>query len=512
MIYGVVAGKDEDNTRQAIFPSEVQGGLANCRFGAATMDESQVNWLDDLGAGWYFSFTESMPPAPNSAEFVPLISVKQKKNPEGLYLPDYTVNPPMTEDRLGQLVDDRPNSLWFIGNEVDRGPNPGETEGGQGDTFPDIYAQAYHDIYYFIKQRDPTAQVAISALVEVTPGRLQYLDLVWDEYQSAYGAEMPVDVWNIHLYILPEVKPNGQPNGVANVALGTNPALGRKESGGNPALCPQTNVYCVAEHDDMAVFMEQVVAMRSWMKAHGQQNKPLILSEFSILYPYVVVNGDCSLKDEFGNCFTPQRVTNFLNNSFDYLYSAADPNLGYPKDGHRLVQQSLWFSIDNEDGVGNVSNLVKNNSLTQPGQAFVSYVQGLSTQINLYQDGVNNPIVDTGGGSTATATLTVNIRNGGHVAPTNNFYVTFYKNAQMSQPIGTATITRPGSNSAGMTGCSRLMRTASVNWQNLPPGVHQFWVKIDSTNGVIETNESDNFGTGIVIVNGKQIYLPAIHD
>jgi hypothetical protein len=57
-----------------------------------------------------------------------------------------------------------------------------------------------------------------------------------------------------------------------------------------------------------------------------------------------------------------------------------------------------------------------------------------------------------------------------------------------------------------------MMRTASVNWSNLPPGVHQFWVKIDSTNNVLETIESDNYGTGTVIVNGKQVYLPVALD
>jgi hypothetical protein len=513
VIHGTVTGSDESGKRLASLQFETEvGGLGSCRFGAATMDPSQVNWLDDLGAGWYFSFTESMPSAPNAAEFVSLVSIRQMKTADGQYLPTYAVNPPMTDARLGQLVTSRPGSLWILGNEVDRGPNPGEIEGGQGDTFPDIYAEAYHEVYNFIKQKDPTAQVAVSALVEVTPGRLQYLDLMWQAYQDAYGAEMPVDVWNFHLYMLPEVKPNGQPNGVANVALGTDPALGRRESGGNPALCPQQNVYCVAEHDDISVFAEQIIAMRTWMKAHGQQNKPLILSEFSILYPYVVTNGDCWVKDENGNCFTPQRVTNFLNSSFNYLDTTTDPNLGYPKDGYRLVQQSLWFSIDNGNGVGNVSNLVRNNVLTQPGQAFVSYVQGLSTQINLYQDGVNNPVLDTGTGSTVNAVLKINIRNGGNVAPGNNFFVTFYKDAALSQPIGTATVAAPGTNSAGMTGCSRMMRVASVNWDNLPPGVHPFWVKIDSTNSIVETNESDNFGAGIVIVDGSQVFLPVTLD
>ncbi|NIP24915.1 MAG: hypothetical protein GWO38_14140, partial [Phycisphaerae bacterium] len=348
------SGNPEPRPAKEGHESSSEVGLANCRYGVATLDIPQVDWVDDLGAGWYLNFGASTANATNSAEFVPVIGVRQKKDANGNYLPTYSVTPPLTESGLGNLVDSKPNTLWIVGNEVDRGPDPGQTTGGQGDTFPDVYARAYHEVYHFIKQRDPTAQVANSALVQVTPGRLKYLDLMWQAYKDEYGRVMPVDVWNMHLYILPEVTPAGQPNGIANVALGTNPALGRKESGGNSSLCPLPEVYCIAEHDDMNVFNEQVIAMRTWMRDNGQRNKPLILSEFSILYPYVDDGPTCWLEDEFGNCFTPQRVTNFLNSSFNYLKNPVDPNLGYPKDGNRLIQQSLWFSVNNQGAVGNV--------------------------------------------------------------------------------------------------------------------------------------------------------------
>ena len=47
--------------------------------------------------------------------------------------------------------------------------------------------------------------------------------------------------------------------------------------------CGDPLVYCFAEHDNMAIFDQQVRAMRTWMKNHGQQNKPLIISEYSLL-------------------------------------------------------------------------------------------------------------------------------------------------------------------------------------------------------------------------------------
>lgn len=488
--------------------TEMEVGLANCRYGVATLSVPQVDWVDNLGAGWYLNFGPSTAPATNSAEFSPVISVRQNKDANGNYLSTYSVTPPVTESGLGNLVDSRPNAMWLIGNEVDRGPDPGQTTGGQGDTYPAVYARAYHEIYHFIKQRDPSAQVANSALVQVTPGRLQYLDLMWQAYKTRYGRTMPVDVWNMHLYILPEVNPSGDPNGIANVALGTDPALGRRESGGNGNLCPQTNVYCIAEHDDINVFAEQVVAMRTWMKNHGQRNKPLVISEFSILYPYEDDGGSCYLQDEFGNCFTSQRVTNFLNSSFNYLKNATDPNLGYPKDGNRLIQQSLWFSVNNQNSVGNVSDLVRNDALTQVGAAYKNFVAAQPTNVNLFVDNVNNPTAFTGGGGTANVQLKVTIRNGGSVAPGSNFFITFYKDAALTQPIGTTSIAAPGPTNAGMTGCSRLTKTASITWNNLSPGVHKFWVKVDSTNAVIEISESDNIGSGTAFVNASQAFIP----
>ena len=76
------------------------------------------------------------------------------------------------------------------------------------------------------------------------------------------------------------------------MALGTDPALAIRESGDDKNRCANSDVYCWAEHDDLTVFAQQVVAMRTWMKQHGQQNKPLILTEYSLLLP-------STMKDEY---------------------------------------------------------------------------------------------------------------------------------------------------------------------------------------------------------------------
>ena len=373
----------------SVSPQQVVAGLAGnsvtleqpplCRYGVSAWGAAQLKWLPTWRAGWTLDFGSHAPVPSVVAEFAQMISVKQNKN-GCTYLDGYYTTPALTEDGLGAVIRAAPGgSLWLVGNEPDRGPDPGGCltgAGAQGDTYPEVYARAYHDTYTFIKQRDPAARVAMAGLVQVTPGRLQYLDKVWAEYARRYGGPMPVDVWNMHLYILAEALPNGQPNGIANIALGTDANLAKRESGGNPTRCSDPQVYCYAEHDDMGVFAQQVVAMRTWMKDHGQQNKPLILSEYSILWPYVIdPGGGCYLQDENGNCFTPQRVNQFMTSTFNYLETAADPALGYPLDGNRLVQRWMWFSAYMEAGAP-MSNLLISSldALTPVGQHFQTEV------------------------------------------------------------------------------------------------------------------------------------------
>lgn len=493
--------------------SRPYSGFNNCRYGVATLSGAQNELIDELGAGWHLNFSMNIGPTPNGSQFVPVIRVTQDKLKDGTYLDSFTAYPsiatadPNAPSSLRYWLGQRPVVTWIVGNEVDRGPNPGSTVSGQGDIYPAVYARAYHDIYQYIKQYDPTATVAISALVQVTPGRLQYLDKVWDAYLAAYGTTIPVDVWNMHLYILPELDAAGNPNSIANIALDTNPALGRRESGGNTALCALDEVYCFAEHDDMTVFAEQIVDMRIWMKNHGQQNKPLILSEYSLLYPYEDKgNGNCFLQDEYGNCFTRPRVITFMTNSFNYMETAIDPNLGYPLDGNRLIQQWLWFSISHGTNAGSVSNLTDDEvTLNEIGQMFRNTVMTIPPTVNLIPDQASNPIVFAGAG-TADVNLWLTFRNNGNTALRQPFSVTFYANAALTNVIGTAIVSNDD-----MIGCGQQAYQASTIWNNLPVGTYPFWAKVDSTGTISESDENDNVITGTVTVNESGVLLPVIH-
>lgn len=476
----------------------------SCRFGVASVDDIHVPWVSTLNAGWFLNFRKSTPTLPtNGAEYYHVVRVSQDKDAVGNYLQTYTTNPPLYSAEFNNLIDNNPGSIWIIGNEADRGPNPGQIEVDQDDTFPDMYARIYHDTYNYIKGRDPSALMSNTSMVQITPGRLQYLDIVWDTYQETYGTPMPVDIWNFHVYILPEVTQNGVINGIASVALGTDPAIGIKESGGDPNKCSLADVYCYAEHDDMSVFDQQVRAMRQWMKEHGQQNKPLILTEYSILYPYDLDNGSCFLRDEFGNCFTPTRVNNYMNNTFNYLQNTKDANLGYPRDNNRLVQQWLWFSVRYQ-GVGYVSNLINNTEtgLTLVGETFQNRAGADVPTTNFLIDYVT-PIVEfSNGGGTADVTIQVGFRNNGNQMLSAPIDVTFYDDG--GSPIGTASIT------ADLRGCALDAYHAEIVWNDLAPGLHNFTVEIDSSNSVSESAENDNIGTGVVIIDPQQIFLPTV--
>ena len=480
----------------------------NCRYGA-TADAALRNWLAPLGAGWSLDFSARAPKPLPGVEFVPVLRVHQKKN-GCTYLNDYSVTPPLTDSGLGALIASQPGALWLVGNEPDRGPNPENcADRNQDDTYPEIYAQAYHDTYQFIKSRDATARVAIAGLVEATPGRLQYLEKVWQTYQQRYQTTIPVDVWNMHLYILPEAGPDGTPNGVANVALGTDPALAIRESGDKKERCADPGVYCWAEHDDLTAFAQQVVAMRTWMQQHGERDKPLIVSEYGQLYPFTGYDDPvnptrCFLMDEYGKCFTQARITSFLNRTFAYLESATDANLGYPLDGNRLVQQWMWYSVYTQ-GLGYDSNLVTSDlrAFTQPGMAFRNAVASVPTYVNL----VPRNAVGTAGrmpipARPITATLYVDIINSGNVQSPAPFTVTAYEDQALTRPIGSVKVT------LGINGCFQRTTRVSITWPDLSVGPHSFWFKVDSTDAVSESAENDNVIMGKVTVYPYGVLLP----
>lgn len=493
------------------------GNAPNCRYGAALIPRFMTStpWLNTLGVGWYMNFEPyEFDIRPAGADLARVIRVEQARLGDG-FLPEYQIFPPLTDDGLGDLVRRHPGELWLIGNE------PDVNNVVQDATFPEVYARAYHEVFHYIKAIDPTAQVANGALSMITPGRLQYLSIVWDTYQQLYGRPMPVDMWNMHLYILSEAKPFGDGQGDGKVALGTDPALARMAPlHGDPTLCPDPNVICRAEHDDLSIFAEQVVAMRTWMKARGQQYKPLILSEVGSLYSAAPAAGGCGVADEYGQCFTPERAARYLLAVNDYLESAADPLIGNPLDGGRLVQQWSWYSLVTEPHwSGGTGNLLTRDydayypgdpsALTPVGRALESQLSGRAVYPDLQALASPPQWVLVEGPATTDLQLKAWFVNNGNITIKRPFTVTFYRDAALTQPIASTTV------GSYVRGCARRLREATVVWPDVPSGRHQYWVKVDSGNAVPERDEThaNNVATAVITVfsraDVRQVYLPA---
>jgi hypothetical protein len=66
-----------------------------------------------------------------------------------------------------------------------------------------------------------------------------------------------------------------------------------------------------------------------------------------------------------------------MTGTFDYFSTAADPGLGYPADGYRLVQLWCWYSLDAPADYYPTSNLFdpQTGTMTAVGRAWAAYVK-----------------------------------------------------------------------------------------------------------------------------------------
>jgi len=280
--------------------------------------------VERLGVGWYLNWqVEVDPPRPGGVAFWQMVRVSE----EG-FRPD-----PATIRAAARA---NPGSTWLVGNEPD--------VVWQDNTTPERYAEIYHEVYRLIKSADPTAQVAIAGVAQPTPLRLAYLERVLQAYQERYGERMPVDVWNVHSFILREE----QESWGVGIPPGIEASSGLR--------------YEIQQHDDLDIFREQIVTFRRWMADHGQQDRPLVVSEYGVVMPA-----------DYG--FDDARVQAFMAATFDFFLSAADETLGYPADGYRLVQWWCWYSLaDRLYPTGNLFDPLT-GAPTPLGAAFARYRQ-----------------------------------------------------------------------------------------------------------------------------------------
>ena len=508
-VHPTQAQPQQASTETEFIPPTTFDPSLNCRFGGTVSGDSQheIEWLSTFGTGTFVGFTADQPIDTFGQEILRLIRVNQTKDNQGNYTNGYTTIP--RANHIADIASGRPGYVWMIGNEIERGES-------QDDIFPEMYAVAYHELYTLIKNADPTARVAVGGMVQVTPGRLQYMTKVYNEYQRIYGTQMPVDVWNVHIYPLPELTRTGDPNDISGVALGTDPSLGLFVSDTLDVSCDNhtDNVMCYAEHTKIGMVDKQIRDIRQWMLVRGYQDRPLIISEMASLLPWG--EEPSCFRDEEGQCFSRDRNAEYMDEVFNYLLNERDLTLGYPRDDYKLVQNWNWFSLYN-DGVGFGSNLVgggfvdrepgDTRALTPVGQTFKQIIEDTPNKPDLFfmehneswsvnAEGLNEVDID------------VKFGNTGHVLLDETIRISLYENRDNPQLLATRTINRD------LYGCGMNTASASFTWVADEIGINEYWIRVDRSNAIDELDESNNEVSGIFIVNPPDapppsyIYIP----
>lgn len=357
---------------------------------------------------------------------------------------------------LAQAARANPGSLWLVGNEPDC------CYSNQDCLLPEEYAQVYHDLYAVLKAADPTARVAIGGVVQATPLRMQWLDRVWQAYLDLYGTPMPVDIWNVHNFILQEK--------AGSWGCGIPPGIPAREG----------RLYGLNDHDRLDYFAEQIVRFRTWMRDHGQRDKPLIVSEYGILFP-----------EELG--YPYPRVRDFMLATFNYFSSATDPAIGCPADGGRLVQQWAWYSLDDRSFEwGTTWSALADpatGQLLPLGEEFAAYAAARWVDyVDLVPTALD--LAPTGPwfyGEPATLVLTATVENRGNVPLERPFRVRWYDGPpdQGAPSIGVALV-------EGLPVRYGGARQATATWTVRVRGPREVFCWVDPAGAIPESDEGNN--------------------
>jgi len=432
-----------------------------CRFGVGATRDIASYAVNGLRIGWYLDWTATENPArPGEIHYMPVIRLEQTGTNSYTYSPNGVT--------LLDVIGANPGATWLIGNEPDR-------RTWQDSMEPHVYARAYHELYYLIKGADPEARIAAGGIVQATPLRLQYLDMILDHYQSLYSESMPVDAWNIHTYILQERSCDHYPED----CWGAEIPPGIDE--------PEGMLYQINDSDNLEVFEQQIEWFRQWMADEGYQDRPLFITELGILMP-----------PDYG--FPPERVNAFMDNVFDYLLTATDPLMGHPADGFRLVQRWAWYSVTDVNYNGWLFEANKTRSVF--GDHFAAYTAPLDATVNLSPVRLwTDPSTSVSSSETVTFTLYAQVVNNGNMGTSAPTLVRFYEGnpEQGGVQIGSGQVVPV------LDGCASSA-TAEVTWSNVAPGSHTIYVVVDPLNSVDESNELDNTYSATVSVTTSLLW------
>ncbi len=435
-----------------------------CRFGVGAGPDIGSYAVNGLRIGWYIDWTATVSPArPGGITYVPMIRLKQTGPNSYSYFPSGSA--------LSATVAAHPGALWLIGNEPDR-------RHWQDSLEPHLYARAYHELYYLIKSIDPQAQIGAGGIVQPTPLRLQYLDMVLDNYRAFYGKPMPVDVWNIHAFILRERSCDYFPDDCWGAEI-------------PPGIdAPEGMLYGIQDNDNLEIFKQHIEWFREWMAQRGYQDRPLIITEFGVqMWP------------DYG--FPPERVNAFMNATFDYLMTVTS-TLGYPADDYRLVQRWAWYSLNDDNFNGWLFD-PDSRDRTVFGDNFAAYTSRVPPVVNLRPIRVwTDPPLPFSAGEPVTLTVYAEIVNNGHVGSDGSVVVRVYEGNPEEGTLIAPDLTIPP-----IDGCATKVKV-EITWRNVSPGLHFLYIVVDPANNISEANEMDNVHSVPVLIASYRQWLPMV--
>jgi hypothetical protein len=429
------------------------------RFGVAVAGAGIEDYdVGQLHAGWYHSFALlASAPHPGGMGYVQTVRISDDGPFE-----DRACSACPTWNTVQAIALANPGSLWVIGNEPDR----------QDYTRAGRYAEIYHDFYAFLKAVDPTCQIAVGGVVQPTPIRLQYLDMIRNAYQVRYGGPLPVDVWNVHNYVLRE--------GATGWGCGIPPDT-------DPNLAIE---YGIQDHDNVTAWAWHLRLMRTWMQLRGYRDRPLIITEYGILMPEI-----------YG--YDYDRVRQFFLATANWLTNATDPDIGYPADGNRLVQGWAWYSLNDPafEGFTSWNHLFdpETLSITPLGLDYAAYTAPLTTpSVDLQPTALLRDASAPGPGGLVSARVMARIYNAGS-GTADAVTIHFERDGA---PAGDATIASIG---------AYEVQVASMVWTGLLPGhTYQATVTVDPYNQLDECDAANNSLSASFLIGDQWSYLPLI--
>ena len=333
----VMPAQASQTAKQAASPGDCRFGINVGNWGFIPNESVAKYDLSTVGVGYYLDYYYTRNPSvPGNIHYTYMLRVNDTAYPNILPI-------------LPNLVKNNPGSIWIIGNEPD-------SINDQDNVTAETYADRFFEFAKVIRANDPTtAKISFGSITMMSALRLRYLDYAWARLifraGSLSSASALVDFWSPHGFILSE-DPNGWGSGIppAETDAVYNEYLTLAEK--------ITNIDDIYSFDK---FTNRLIAFRKWMNANGERNKPLWLTEFgNLLPPYNAPGANFVL--------APFPITiDFLQKTFDWMYSTKDAILGDPNDGNRLTQKWFWYSL--------------NDLVTHFGGTLIDPITGIDTPV-----------------------------------------------------------------------------------------------------------------------------------